>query len=99
MHDGKYEWTKDTVKDAIAWCTDMVDACLGAGMDVCVANTFTKMRFVMAYEKIALRNNAKFEVYRCQGDFKNVHGLSPKMVESFKNAMEDWPGEILVEPI
>ena len=99
MRDGKYCWSKDDVKDAIVWCTDMVDACLGAGMDVVVANTFTKRKFVAAYEKIALRNNASFKVYRCTGNFQNVHGLSSSMVQSFKKAMENWPGEILVNSI
>lgn len=99
MHDGKYEWDKDKVKDSIDWCVSMVRLALEKNMDVCVCNTFTKRRYVAAYEKIANDYGAKFEVYRCSGSFKNVHGLSPSMVESFKNAMEDWPGEVLVEPI
>lgn len=97
--DGKYQWSSERVKDSISWCTESVKNALSLGMDVCVCNTFTKKRYVAAYEKIARERGAKFEVYRCNGDFKNVHGLSPEMVESFKRAMEDWPGEILVEPI
>lgn len=97
--DGQYQWSKERVKTAINLCTSMVDMALKNGCDVVVANTFTKKRYIAAYEKIALENGAKFEVYRCSGNFQNTHRLSPSMVESFKKAMEDWPGEILVKPI
>ena len=76
----------------------MVKTALEHQIDVCVCNTFTKKRYVAAYEKIALECGAKFEVYRCIGHFKNVHGLSDKMVKKFEKAMEDWPGETIVDP-
>ena len=97
--DGKYQWSKERVKTAVSMCIDMAKMALDNNCDVVVANTFTKKRYVAAYEKIARERGAKFEVYRCNGGFKNTHRLSPEMVESFKRAMEDWPGEILVEPI
>lgn len=97
--DGKYQWSKERVKEAIEWCISSVKNALDHNIDVCVCNTFTKRRYVAAYEKIALERGAKFEVYRCNGGFNNTHRLSPSLVESFKKAMEDWPGEILVEPI
>ena len=97
MRDGKYDWNRDRVKDSIAWCIKMVETALENGMDVCVCNTFTKRRYIEAYRKIAERYGADFDVYRCDGHFKNVHGLSDGMVENFRNAMEDWPGEIAVK--
>ena len=99
IHNGKYEWSKDNMPKAITWCVEMCKIALSQGLDVVVCNTFTKRRFVEAYKKIAEEFEADFYVYRCNGSFQNQHGLSPSMVESFKNAMEDWPGEVLVEPI
>lgn len=96
MRDGKYCWSKDSVQDAIKWCSKMVRTALENGMDVCVCNTFTKKRFVAAYERIAAERGAEFKVYRCIGNFNNVHGLSEEMVQSFKNAMEDWPNESII---
>ena len=96
--DGTYKWSKERVKEAIAWCVETTRNALEHNFDVVVANTFTKARYVMAYKKIAEECGAKFEVYRCIGDFKNTHGLSDSMVQNFKNAMEDWPGEVIVEP-
>jgi hypothetical protein len=96
MRDGKYCWSKESVQDAIKWCTTSVETALQNSFDVVVANTFTKKRFIAAYEKLAMKYGAKFQVYRCTGNYQNVHGLNNEMVESFKKAMEDWPGEIFV---
>ena len=98
MHNGVYEWSKDNMPKAISWCVRMVRIALENGFDVVVANTFTKRKFVEAYKKIAEEYGADFHVYRCVGKFKNVHGLSEDMVAGFQKAMEDWPGEIIVEP-
>lgn len=99
ISNGEYKWSKDRVKAAIAWCINSVKIALENGMDVIVANTFTKRRYIQAYKDLADEHGAKFQVYRCVGNFQNVHGLDDKMVQNFKNAMEDWPGEIVVEPI
>jgi predicted kinase len=96
MRDGKYCWSKESVQAAIKWCASSVETALQNSFDVVVANTFTKRRFIAAYEKLAMKYGAKFQVYRCTGNYQNVHGLNDEMVASFKNAMEDWPGEILI---
>lgn len=99
IQNGEYKWSKDRVKAAINWCIDNVKCALQNSFDCIVANTFTKRRFVDSYKAIAEEYGAKFEVYRCTGNFKNVHGLSDEMVQKFKNAMEDWPSEIIVNPV
>lgn len=96
IQDGKYTWSKERVKEAIQWSINVVETALQNSFDVVVANTFTKRRFIAAYEKLAMKYGAKFEVYRCTGNFNNVHGLSEEMVQSFKNAMEDWPNESII---
>ena len=99
MHNSRYEWKAENMPKAISWCVSMVRMALENKFDVCVANTFTKRKFVEAYKKIAEEFGAEFHVYRCVGKFKNVHGLSEGMVASFQKAMEDWPGEIIVNPV
>lgn len=98
MHHGQYDWHKEHMPDAIAWCISMTRAALQANMDVVVANTFAKWRYVHAYEKIALEYGAGFEVYRCVGHFKNVHRLDDAMVRGFEKGFEDFPGEVIVQP-
>lgn len=101
MHNGSYEWSADSMPAAISWCISMVEAALENGIDVCVCNTFTKRRFIEAYQRLAAKHGAGFKVYRCIGEYANTHGLDSKKVESFKKAMEDWDGEVIVpaEPL
>lgn len=97
--DGKYQWSTDRVKKAIAWCTSTVRTALENEMDVVVANTFTKRKYVDAYKKIAEECGAKFEVYRCIGNFKNTHNLNGAIMASFRRGFEDYPGEIIIDPL
>jgi hypothetical protein len=97
IHNGKYEWKLENMPKAISWCIETCKSTLALGFDAVVCNTFTKRKFVEAYKKIAEEFGAKFEVYRCIGNFNNIHGLSDKIVQNFKNAMEDWPGEVIVD--
>lgn len=96
MRDGRYQWSREKMPEAIGWCISMVKTALEHGMDVCVANTFTKKRYVEAYKRLAEDLGASFHVYRCTGHFQNQHSLSEKMVADFK--LEDWPGETLIKP-
>lgn len=98
MRGNDYHWTPQRVKSAIDWCSRMATEALASGLDVVVCNTFTKRRFIRYYKNIAEELGARFDVYRCTGSFKNVHGLDDSMVEKFKKAMEDWPGETFVSP-
>lgn len=99
MKDGHYQWSKENMPKAISWCVDMVRTALENGLDVCVANTFTKRKFVEAYKKIAEEFGAEFHVYRCIGDFNNVHHVPLNIVSNFASSMEDWPGEEIVDPL
>ena len=96
ISDDQYKWSKDRVRVGIDLCMKMTEMALENKSDVVVANTFTKRRYIAAYEKLAMKYGAKFEVYRCTGNYQNVHGLTDEMVTSFKNAMEDWSGEIIL---
>lgn len=98
IHQGKYEWKAENMPKAISWCIETCKSALTLGLDVVVCNTFTKRKFVEAYKKIAEEFGAEFHVYRCVGHFQNQHGLTPGMVAGFQKAMEDWPGEIIVDP-
>ena len=98
MHNGKYEFDIDNQKKAINWCIETTSNALKYGMDVCVANTFTKKKYVDAYKRLADVLGCDFKVYRMMGEFKNVHNVPKFVMESMKNGFEDYEGEILVQP-
>lgn len=93
---GKYQYSNGNIKDAISWCYNTCMEALYNGMDVVVANTFTKKRFVEGYRELALNAGAEFEVYRCVADYGNTHNVPKFVLENMRNSFEDWPGEKIV---
>ena len=96
IQDGEYMWDKDSMPEAISWCRRMCRNSLGLGMDVVVANTFTKRSAIEAYREIAEDCCADFEVVRCTGEHGSVHNVPKFVMEGMKRGFEDWPGEIIV---
>lgn len=96
INDGSYDWTPEGMKEAVKWCSETCRKALELGMDVVVSNTFTKRSHVEFYRKIAMETHAEFEVYRCTGDYGNVHEVPEATFESMKSGFEDYPGEFFV---
>lgn len=96
--DGKYVWSPEGTRRAIDQVMALTDQILSSGADVVVANTFTKVRFVEAYKRIADRHGADIEVIRCTGSFKNVHNVPQQILENMRDNFENWPGEKMIYP-
>lgn len=98
VRDGKYKWSAGVeLFKAIRWCKSAAEEALARGMDVVVANTFTKREFVQHYVDLAESLGATWDVWRCVGDYGSVHGLPALAMQSFRDGMEDWPGEKIVK--
>lgn len=88
---GVYRYEPSRIKDAHAWCFNMVDALLEVGNRVVVANTFTKLWEVQPY--IDLSELYKIKVFHCTGDFGNTHDVPEDVVERMKNGYEKYNTE------
>ena len=98
MDSGEYKWTPLKLNKAIEICGLFVKTALLHNADVVISNTFTKCKFIEFYKKVAETYSADFKVYRCIGNFKNIHGLNSEQLKGFKKSMEDYPDEIIIDP-
>lgn len=98
MHDGSYEFDPQRVSASVQWCMDAARSALQQGLDVVVANTFTKQRFISSYKAIAEVFNAKFEVYHMMGGFKDRHNVPDEVKKSMADSWEPWDGEVFIYP-
>ena len=96
MQGGVYFFDPKRQNMAIDWCRSTCEGALANGMDVVVANTFTKKRYIESYRALAETYLADFEVIRCTGNFKNIHDVPENVFELMKNGFEDWDGERIV---
>lgn len=94
--DGVYRFDKGRMPDAHHWCQVETRSFLRRGKSVVVANTFTRVWELQPYLDMAAELGADVEIYRLSGEYPNVHGVPPKIVEVMRSRMEDVGGEIFV---
>ena len=91
IKDGVYIYDADKISNAHDWCFSETAKALHRGENVIVANTFTKKWELSKY----LRLNPS-KIYRCTGNFKNVHNVPEDVVKRMKERFEDIEGEIII---
>jgi len=88
IRDGKYQFDSAALGAAHAWCQSMVDQALDAGMDVVVSNTFIKRWEMEKYEELARVYHATLVVCVATGNYKDVHGVPPAVIERMRESWE-----------
>ena len=98
IQDGKYNWSPEGTRRAIALCLSITEQILSSKADVVVCNTFTKRSFIEGYKRLAEKYGADFEVIRMTGNFQNTHNVPKAIFDNMKSHFEDWPDEKLQAP-
>jgi hypothetical protein len=92
MVGDQYLFDHGKLADAHKWCQWRFDQCLAFDIPVVVANTFS--RFWEMEHYLLARPNAK--VFRCMGNFENVHGVPVSAVEKMAERFQDLKDEVQV---
>lgn len=98
MKNGEYAFDFKKQKEAVEWCKRMCEIAVSLGMDVVVSNTLTKHGHLDMLRQIAARHGAAFNVYRCNGKFKNQHRVPFQVLQNMEKNLTDWKGELNVFP-
>lgn len=83
--DGEYRFDRDELHIAHQNCFDRVSYALHEGVDVIVSNTFTTLREMKNYIKLALELGVKVHVIHTTGDFGSVHGVPEHTIKAMKD--------------
>ena len=97
VKDGKYKFDRENMPDAIYWCQEACRNALEHGMDVVVANTFTKPEYIKIFEEMAKHYGHEFKVLKCTGNWQNVHNVPEDVLNAMRSGWQDWPGEEVVD--
>lgn len=90
MKDGIYCYDAAKIAGAHARCKELTFAALENGFDVVVSNTFAAQWELELY----LAYNPK--IYRCTGQYKNIHNVPEHIINKMADRFESIQGEILV---
>ena len=92
---GNYHWDPALGYPAHMWCFHSARIAIAQGKSVVVSNTFIKRRELKKY--LSLTEEAV--VFRCTGEYKNIHDVPQEFVDLKKNRMSDYDGEVRVNGI
>lgn len=95
MKNGKYEWSRERLPDAIEWCNSHVVQSLMRGATVIVANTFIKQIHMMDLINFADSMGIPQVVFRMTGEHKDIHNVPKDVVEAMRNGIQDYDYEIM----
>jgi len=83
--EGGYDWSKERLGEAHAWCKAQVEGAMTAGEPlVVVHNTFSRAWEAKDYFDLAEKYGYSVFVIEAQGDFGNVHDVPPEVVERMR---------------
>jgi uridine kinase len=94
--DGNYNFDGTKLWLAHKECLEKTKKCLLRDKLVIVSNTFATKKELKPYFDFADENDISVDVYRCTGEYQNVHNVPEEVVIAKRKQMEDIPNEELV---
>lgn len=94
--NGNYNFVPSKLWLAHKQCLEKTKKCLLRDKIVIVANTFATKKEMKPYMDFAEENDIPVEVYRCTGEYQNVHGVPDDVVVAKRKQMEAIPNEVFV---
>ena len=89
---GFYHFDGSLLPEAHRWCLWRTTEALRRGYNVAVANTFTRLWEMKPY---LLLTDYVF-VYRCTGNYQNIHNVPQDIVNTMIDRFEDYEGELFI---
>lgn len=89
MRDGKYQFAREKIGDAHAWCLNTAEIAVAYHMDVVVSNTFVKRWEFQKYLDMAKSYGAKTEIIIARGEYQSVHAVPPEVIERMRSQWEE----------
>lgn len=91
LKDGTYQFDRNELHRAHQWCQDQARNLMSEGWRDCiVSNTFTTMKEMLPYLKMARTYRYQVQVIECRGNFGSVHNVPPETLQKMKARWEDY---------
>lgn len=97
--DGSYNWDPEKLGSAHSYCFHKAENALNENKIAIVSNTFVDKKSLKRYLALGEQMDVPVEVYRCKGQWQNVHSVPPEVVQNMKDRFYDFPGEEIINEI
>ena len=101
--DGVYKFDERLLSKAHLWCMNQVHEAIelanrsSSPGTIVVSNTFTQIREMKQYVKMAERGFWNLSVIKVVGSHPNIHGVPASVIDKMRERWEDYGFEITVE--
>ena len=82
--DGTYAYDPSEVRAAAESCMARTLEAMGRGVDIVVANTFSRSWEYIPYHEAAAAHGYSVQMVVCQGDFGSIHDIPTERMERFR---------------
>ena len=86
--DGNYNWDRNKIREAHAWCQEQTEKYLQMEVPVIVSNTFATIKELNPYFAIAAKFDLVPSVIVCQNDWGNLHDVPADIIANMKARFE-----------
>jgi hypothetical protein len=97
VRGGKYEWSRETVIDAVEYCKHMTKCAMVYGLDIVVANVFAKAQYIDTYIELAKFASYEVTLVEVRGDFGSVHSVPPESMKKMRDMWEHIDADVVID--
>jgi predicted kinase len=94
VRDGVYTFRQDKIQAAHAWCQQAAKSSMEIGIDVAVANTFSREWELKPYLDMAASSGHVVQILCCTGTFGSTHGVPAEIIAAMRQRWEPIVGEV-----
>jgi tRNA uridine 5-carbamoylmethylation protein Kti12 len=94
---GEYRFDRDRLGEAHRWTVTTTEILLSSGVEVVVANTFTRWREMLQYVDYAVKFSHPIWVYTMKKEYGSIHSVPQDTLTHMKNRFR--PHEYILEKI
>jgi len=95
--NGVYTFDHNKLHLAHRWCLNSTENDLKLGKTVIVSNTFTRLKELNPYIKLANIYNVTLNVLKATGNYKNIHNVPEETLIEMKERWQDYTGEQIIK--
>lgn len=89
-YTSEYYFDRTKIKEAHLECQSSTDFAMSEGLNVAVANTFTKRWETQPYYELARKHGYSIREIVCDGRYPNVHGVPEEIVQRMRDNFENY---------
>jgi predicted kinase len=98
-HSEQYEFNRELLGKAHAWCREKTEISLSKGNSVIVSNTFSTLQELKPYQYLANKLGIKIDIRQMNNSFGSIHNVPEDTIFNMKKRWQVYPDCIQIPAV